>query len=133
MKKTILFILTLVTFCTLIGCGSTRQVTQLVREVQKDTIYLSSIQFDSIYVNHDLLTDRSRDTILIKETNIEYRYKLLRDTVRLVQRDSIPYEVTVIQTQQVKYIPWWAKALSAIGAILLTVIFISLIFKLAKL
>lgn len=133
MKKTILFILTLVTFCTLIGCGSTRQVTKLVREVQKDTIYLSSIQFDSIYVNHDLLTDRSRDTILIKETNIEYRYKLLRDTVRLVQRDSIPYEVMVIQTQEVRYIPWWAKALSAIGALLLTVIFISLIFKLAKL
>lgn len=38
MKKAFLFILVLTAFCTLIGCGSTKQVTQLVRDIQRDSI-----------------------------------------------------------------------------------------------
>lgn len=101
MKKTILFILTLAIFCTLIGCGSTRQVTQLVRDVHTDTLYLSNIQYDSIYIMQDKLVDRSKDTIYIKDVSVEYRYKLLKDTIRVVQRDSIPYEVTVTEIKKI--------------------------------
>lgn len=77
------------------SCSSTKAVTQLVEHVQKDTIYLSNMQYDSIYIYQDKYTDRSSDTLYIKDKSIEYRYKLLRDTVRIVQRDSIPYEVRV--------------------------------------
>lgn len=86
MKKTILFILTLAIFCALIGCGSTRQVTQLVRDVHTDTLYLSNIQYDSIYITQDKLVDR---------------YKLLKDTIRVVERDSIPYHVTVTEVKEI--------------------------------
>lgn len=134
MKKHYLFIIALIAFCTLTGCGSARQVSQLVREVQKDTIYLSSIQFDSIYVNHDLLTDRSRDTILIKETNTEIRYKILRDTVERVkieiQRDSIPYEVRI---ETIKEVPYKRNWLDIIGYISLSILVGLLGLKLTKL
>lgn len=30
----------------------------------------------------------------------EFRYKHLRDTIRIIRRDSIPYEVTVIETKE---------------------------------
>lgn len=81
------------------SCRNHQEVTKV------DTIYLNTFRFDSTYVSHNLLTDRSHDTILIKETNTEIRYKILRDTVERVkieiQRDSIPYEVRITETIEV--------------------------------
>lgn len=91
----------ILTACILLGCGSTRHVTQTVREISVDTIYLSSQQYDSIYIYQDKFVDRSRDTLYIKDKSIEYRYKLLRDTVRIVERDSIPYEVTITEVKEI--------------------------------
>lgn len=102
------------------SCGSTKVVTQTVEHVRKDTVYLSNIQYDSIYVYQDhisehhlgtlppvnskgeyLNTPMRTDTLYIKDKSIEYRYKLLRDTIRVVQRDSIPYEVTITETKEI--------------------------------
>ena len=102
------------------SCGSTKVVTQTVEHVRKDTVYLSNIQYDSIYVYQDhisehhlgtlppvnskgefLNTPMRTDTLYIKDKSIEYRYKLLRDTIRVVQRDSIPYEVTSTETKEI--------------------------------
>lgn len=86
----------------LIGCSTTRQVvTQLVEHTSVDTIYLSNVQYDSIYIYQDKFIDRSRDTLYIKDKSIEYRYKLLKDTIRVVERDSIPYQVTVTETKEI--------------------------------
>lgn len=92
----------LLTACILIGCSSMRQVTtQLVERTSVDTVYLSTVQYDSIYIYKDRLTDRSRDTIYIKDVSVEYRYKLLRDTVYKTQVDSIPYQVTVTEIKEI--------------------------------
>lgn len=88
----------------LCSCGTSRHV-QVAERIQKDTIYLSNAQYDSIFVLQDKYTDRSKDTLLIKETNIEYRYRLLKDTVRIVQRDSIPYEVRITEIKEVRKPP----------------------------
>lgn len=99
MKNYLLFILSLVTFCTFIGCRSAKQAAQLIREIRTDTLYLSSQHYDSIYVSRDHFTDRSRDTVYIKDSILEYRYKLLRDTVYQTRVDSIPIlrEVEVVR------------------------------------
>lgn len=91
----------LLTCFIIVGCSAPRQVTQLVRDVRTDTVYLSNVQYDSIYIYQDKLVDRSRDTLYIKDKSIEYRYKLLRDTVRIVERDSIPYEVTITEVKEI--------------------------------
>ena len=101
MKNYLLFILSIVTFCTFIGCRSAKQAAQLVREVQKDTIYLSSQHFDSVYVFRDRFTDRSRDTVYLRDVSVEYRYRHLRDTIYKVQHDSIPYQVTVTEVKEI--------------------------------
>ena len=75
------------------------------------------MHYDSIYIYRDRYMDRSKDTIYLKETEIEYRYQFLCDTVRIIQCDSIPYEVMVTEIKEVKYIPWWNKTLSWIGGI----------------
>lgn len=83
------------------SCSSTKQATQLVEHSSTDTIYLSNLQYDSIYIYNDHFTDRSSDTLLIRCNTIEYRYRLLRDTIRLTHRDSIPYEVTVTEVKEI--------------------------------
>lgn len=86
---------------SVVSCSTPRMATQLVHEVSHDTLYLSNVKYDSIYIFKDKLTDRSTDTVYVKDVSLEYRYKLLRDTVRIVQRDSIPYEVTIVQTKEI--------------------------------
>ena len=157
----------LVVACTLLGCTTSKRTTQLVPEVHTDTRYLSSRQFDSIYIFRDRTTDYRRairspesadqpfgldnhltdsydrnagscywpsnsyclpsalnhqlsgscslplssydrnaglcnrppDTLVIHETLTEYRYRLLHDTIRIHQVDTVPViqEVEVIQ------------------------------------
>lgn len=129
------------------SCGSTKVVTQTVEHVRKDTVYLSNIQYDSIYVYQDhisehhlgtlppvnskgeyLNTPMRTDTLYLKDKSIEYRYKLLRDTIRVVQRDSIPYEVTITEVKELTRPLTWYDHLSRailwlnIGFVLLMVI-----------
>ena len=114
MKK----IIYLTALCTLMGCGSAKH-TQVAKQVSSDSTFIQQMHYDSIYIYHDRYLDRSKDTIYVKETEIEYRYQLLRDTVRIIRRDSIPYEVTITEVKEVKYIPRWCKVLSWIGGICL--------------
>lgn len=131
MKKAFLFILVLVTFCTLIGCGSTRQVTQLVRDVRVDTVYVSNHQYDSVYIYQDRLLDRSKDTVYLKDVSVEYRYKLLRDTVRVIQRDSIPYQVTVTEVKEItRPLTFYDKTCRACFWFLIGFLLVRLVFNL---
>lgn len=79
---------------------------ETVKELTRtDTLYINKVQYDSIYVSQNRYTDRSKDTILIRQHVIEYRYKLLRDTVEHIKlevvRDSIPYEVRITEIKEV--------------------------------
>lgn len=97
-----------IVFCLLLaGCSVTKTIpVETVKEVTRtDTLYINNVQYDSIYVSQDLFTDRSKDTILIRQHDVEFRYKLLRDTVERVKievvRDSIPYEVRIETIKEV--------------------------------
>lgn len=148
-KMVFVFVFVIVS-ALLISCGSTKMVTQTVRDIQRDTIYLSNVQYDSIYIYQDhvsehhlgalppidssgkyLNTPMRTDTLYIKDKSIEYRYKLLKDTIRVVERDSIPYQVTVIETKEIQRPLTWFDHLTRwsffflIGA-LLTFLFIKI-------
>lgn len=115
------------------SCSTSRHIqTLVVEKVSKDTIYLCNIQYDSIYVLQDKYTDRSKDTLLIKETNIEYRYKLLKDTVCIVLRDSIPYEVRITEVKEVKYTPPWIQYLAWAGGLSIFLLICCVIWKFAR-
>lgn len=101
-RRLTILLLALIALCTLIGCGSTKQVTQLVTDIRKDTVYINAFQQDSVYIYESKLIDRSRDTIYIRDKSIEFRYRKLTDTIRIVQRDSIPYEITVTEVKEIQ-------------------------------
>lgn len=111
---------------------STAKHFQVANHIQRDTLYLSNVQYDSIYIYKDRLTDRSKDTVYLKDVSVEYRYKLLRDTVRIIQRDSIPYEVTVIETKEIaRPLTWYDHLTRAIFWILCGALFVKFVRFLA--
>ena len=63
-----------------------------------DTVYITSQQYDSIYIYNDKTLDRTKDTVYLRELSTEYRYKLLRDTLRIIETDTmyIPYGAKVV-------------------------------------
>lgn len=142
-KKVIVIILVIVSLLALTSCGSTKNTVrtipvETIREVTKvDTIYLNSIRFDSIYASHELLTDRSKDTILIRETNTEYRYKLLRDTIEHINveviRDSIPYEVTITQVKEItRPLTWFDHLTRSVFWAVFVIVFVIVFVFVAK-
>ena len=84
------------------SCASTKHVETIPLEtLRHDTLYINKEHYDSIYIDNSHLIDRSKDTVYLKDISIEYRYKLLHDTVRIIQRDSIPYEVRIETVREV--------------------------------
>ena len=96
------------------SCGASKHVTQLVEHTSVDTVYLSNVQYDSIYIYKDRVSEHhlgtmepwnsgtiKTDTLYIKDVSIEYRYKMLRDTIYKTQVDSIPYQVTVTEVKEI--------------------------------
>ena len=115
-------------FCTLLaGCGTPRKLP-VVERIQRDTVYLHQVQYDSIYVYRDRYVDRSRDTLYVQERSVEHRYRRLTDTLRIHQVDSVPVIQEVEVVREVERTPWYAKLLAAMG---LVVVFL-FIFKIRK-
>ena len=115
-------------FCTLLaGCGTQRELP-VVERVTRDTLYLHQVQYDSVYVYRDRYVDRSHDTLYVQERSVEHRYRLLRDTLRIHQVDSVPVIQKVEVVREIARTPWYAKLLAAIGLLGLLLF----IFKIRK-
>ena len=109
-------ILALLSALALTGCTTHRPLSQPVEHLTRDTVYLSSLQYDSIYIFQERTSDyhmnplnplkpSETDTVFIKDVSVEYRYRLLRDTIYKTQIDSIPVirKVEVVREIPRKY------------------------------
>ena len=116
------FLLALLSALVLTGCAISKSAPQVVREVHTDTLRLSNVHYDSIYISQDKYIDRTRDTLLIKEKTIEYRYRFLRDTLYRTRIDTIPVVREVEVIREVKYVPFWNKLLAGLGGVVLLIL-----------
>ena len=133
---TLILCVTLLVCCS---CGSTKVVTQTVRDVSVDTVYLSNVQYDSIYIFQERTSDyhmnplnplkpSETDTVFIKDVSVEYRYKLLKDTIRVVERDSIPYQVTITETKEIQRpLTWYDHLTQSVFWIVIGILFVQLV------
>ena len=98
---------------TLSACASHRGVqTVAVERKSQDAVYRADNQTDSVFVFRDRFIDRSRDTLLIKEMEVKHHYHALHDTIVILRRDSIPYEVRVTEVRNVPRKRTWLDYLS---------------------
>ena len=104
-------------FCTLLaGCGTPRRLP-VVERIQRDTVYLHQVQYDSVFVSQERYVDRSRDTLYVQERIVEHRYRRLTDTLRIQQVDSVPVIREVEVVREVEHTPWYAKLLATVGLV----------------
>ena len=104
-------------FCTLLaGCGTPRKLP-VVERIQRDTVYLHQVQYDSVFVSQERYVDRSRDTLYVQERSVEHRYRRLTDTLRIHQVDSVPVIREVEVVREVEHTPWYAKLLATVGLV----------------
>ena len=102
-------------FCTLLaGCGTQRKLP-VVERVMRDTVQVTNVKQDSVFIYRDRTVDRSHDTVYVNDRSVAYRYRLQRDTLRIHRVDSIPVIREVEVVREVARTPWYAKLLAAIG------------------
>ena len=121
MKKG-LFCFLFVVACTLFGCATSRPTSQVVEASLRDTVYVNKVLYDSVYIDNWYYTYHKADTVVVEKTKLEYRYKVLRDTVFRARTDSVPVIREVEVVREVRHVPWYAKVLSMLGVLLLILI-----------
>ena len=109
-----------------IGCCGHKQIADFAKEVRSDSFYNNSCKHDSVYVGHERMVDSRHDTVFITDLTIEYRYKVVCDTVRIVKCDTIPFVQKVEVTKKEPYVPMLYK----VSTVLLSIIIISIILYL---
>ena len=127
MKKIVILLFILLVACTLIGCATSKQATQVVESSLRDTIYLNKVVYDSIYIDNWHHTYLKADTVVVEKTKLEYRYKLLRDTVFRARIDSVPVIREIEVVREVRRVPWYARALSMLGALFLILMILKIL------
>ena len=104
-------------FCTLLaGCGTQRKLP-VVERVMRDTVQVTNVKQDSVFIYRDRTVDRSHDTVYINDRSVAYRYRLQRDTLRIHRVDSVPVVREVEVVREVARTPWYVKGLAAIGLV----------------
>lgn len=81
------------------------------------------------YLNQPMRTD----TLYIKDVSIEYRYKMLRDTIYKTQVDSIPYQVTVTEVKEItRPLTWYDHLTHLTFWLVIGLLIATIAFKLRK-
>ena len=127
----LLFLLFLVLLLLLLSSCRTTSTSAIVpvHSATHDTIFLSKVEFDSVYIDRWQRIERKADTVFCDRAKTEFRYRLLRDTVYKTRTDTIPVvkEVPVIRKE--RYTPPFTKFLACLGIIALEAISIFSLFK----
>ena len=93
----LIIIIHIIALMGMMSCSTHRHASAVEQGTHTDTVYIATQQYDSIYIYNDKTLDRTKDTVYLRELSTEYRYKLLRDTLRIIESDTIyiPYGVKV--------------------------------------
>jgi len=100
------FVLLMLVMSAVCSCSTPRVGERIVR----DSVYIDRLKRDSIYQRDSIYIIVKGDTVFKYQYKYSYRDKLVRDTVAVVRRDSIPYPVEVSKYVDRK-LSWWQTTL----------------------
>lgn len=123
----LLFQLFLVLLLLLLSSCRTASNTAIVpvHSATHDTLWLSKVKYDSVYIDRWQRIERKADTVFCDRAKTEFRYRLLRDTVYKTRTDTIPVVKQVPVIRKERYTPPFTKFLGiiALGAISIFILF----------
>lgn len=133
LARLIAFILFLFLLLLLSSCKTTSTSAIVpVHSATHDTIFLRKLKYDSVYIDRWQRIERKADTVFCDRVKIEFRYRLLRDTVYKTQTDTIPVVKQVPVVKKERYTPPFTKFLACLGIIALGASVIVLLGKKLK-
>ena len=103
------------------SCKTTSNTTAIVpvHSATHDTIWLSKVKYDSVYIDRWQRIEHKADTVFYDRVKIEFRYRLLRDTVYKTRTDTIPVVKQVPVIRKERYTPPFTKFLACLCIIAL--------------
>lgn len=130
----LLFLLFLVLLLLLLSSCRTASNTAIVpvHSATHDTILLSKVKYDSVYIDRWQRIERKADTVFYDRVKTEFRYRLLRDTVYKTRTDTIPVVKQVPVIRKERYTPPFTKFLACFGIIALGASGCIFLFKFSK-
>lgn len=130
----LLFLLFLVLLLLLLSSCRTASNTAIVpvHSATHDTILLSKVKYDSVYIDRWQRIERKADTVFYDRVKTEFRYRLLRDTVYKTRTDTIPVVKQVPVVKKERYTPPFTKFLGYLCIIALGASVIVLLGKKLK-
>ena len=109
------------------SCKTASNTTAIVpvHSATHDTLWLSRVKYDSVYIDRWQRIERKADTVFYDRVKTEFRYRLLRDTVYKTRTDTIPVVKQVPVVKKERYTPPFTKFLGiiALGAISIFILF----------
>ena len=116
------------------SCKTTSNTTAIVpvHSATHDTILLSKVKYDSIYIDRWQRIERKADTVFYDRVKIEFRYRLLRNTVYKTRTDTVSVVKQVPVIRKERYTPPFTKFLACLGIIALGASVIVLLGKKLK-
>ena len=118
----LLFLLFLVLLLLLLSsCRTASNTTDImpVHSATHDTLWLSKVKYDSVYIDRWQHIERKADTVFCDRAKTEFRYRLLRDTVYKTRTDTVPVVKQVPVIRKERYTPPVTKFLACLGIIAL--------------
>lgn len=130
----LLFLLFLVLLLLLLSSCKTTSTSAIVpvHSATHDTLWLSKLKYDSVYIDRWQRIERKADTVFCEKTKTEFRYRLLRDTVYKTRTDTIPVVRQVPVVKKERYTPPFTKFLACLGIIALGASVCIFLFKFSK-
>lgn len=130
----LLFLLFLVLLLLLLSSCRTASNTAIVpvHSATHDTLWLSKVKYDSVYIDRWQRIERKADTVFYDRVKTEFRYRLLRDTVYKTRTDTIPVVKQVPVIRKERYTPPFTKFLACLGIIALGASVCIFLFKFSK-
>ena len=103
------------------SCKTTSNTTAIVpvHSATHDTLWLSRVKYDSVYIDRWQRIERKADTVFYDRVKTEFRYRLLRDTVYKTRTDTIPVVKQVPVIRKECYTPPFTEFLAYLGIIAL--------------
>ena len=118
--------LVLVVCVVMVGCRTLPEPEPV--RVERDSIYLSRVERDSVFVRDSVLIREKGDTVYRDRWRVEYRERVLRDTAYIERNDTI---TNVVEVE--KALTWWERTRMAAGDMAITVLGVLAVLGVVKL
>lgn len=117
--------LVLVVCVVMVGCRTLPEPVAV--RVERDSIYLSRVERDSVFVRDSVTIREKGDTVYRDRWRVEYRERVLRDTAYIERNDTI---TNVVEVERA--LSWWERTRMAAGDVALLALGVLLIYMILR-